>query len=255
MADDGEQEGGKPNPTIYVSNIAERIRGDKLRNGLKQVFTPYGKIRKLCMRKSLAMRGQAFVIFSKTEEAQNALEKAAGFNFYGQPLRLAFAHTPSDLTLKQQGAQPPKRPAHPRKGLVAVKLEKAAAKPAPAAVPVAQPYVPTSGPPPMYPYPNGATGPAAAGVTAAAPMPPPGVAPVVPHSVLFAEQLPQETTQESLSALFAPFPGFQAVRMIPGRACAFIDFGTDAEATAALNGLKGAKLAGDQPLKLSYARK
>lgn len=202
------------------------------------------------MRKSLAMRGQAFVIFSKTEEAQNALEKAAGFNFYGQPLRLAFAHTPSDLTLKQQGAEAPKRPAHPRKGLVAVKLEKAAKKPAPAAVPVAQPYVPTSGPPPMYPYANGA-----AGVAAAAPPPPPGVAPVVPHSVLFAEQLPQETTQESLSALFAPFPGFQAVRMIPGRACAFIDFGTDAGATAALNGLKDAKLAADQPLKLSYARK
>lgn len=44
MAGDGEQEGGQPNPTICVQGIPERIRGEKLRNGLKQVFQPYGKI-------------------------------------------------------------------------------------------------------------------------------------------------------------------------------------------------------------------
>ena len=151
MAGDGEEpKGGDPNPTLYVQNIPERIRGAKLRSGLRQVFAPYGAIKKLVMRKSLALRGQAFVIYATTESATNALEKAQGFNFYGQKLRVAFSHSPSDITFKKQGAEPPKRPAHPRKGLVAVKLEKVA-KPAPAAVAVAQPYVPAAGPIPVYP--------------------------------------------------------------------------------------------------------
>lgn len=152
MAGDGE--GGEPNPTLYVQNIKERIRGERLRRGLKQVFSPYGAIKKIHMRKSLALRGQAFVVFASTEAATTALEKAQGFSFYGQPLRVAFAHTPSDITLVKQGEEPPKRPAHPRKGLVAVKLEKAAKPtPAPAAVAVAQPYIPAAGPIPVYPPP------------------------------------------------------------------------------------------------------
>ena len=47
-----------PNPTLYVNNINEKVRGEKLRRGLKQVFTPFGKILKISVRKSLAMRGQ-----------------------------------------------------------------------------------------------------------------------------------------------------------------------------------------------------
>ncbi len=145
MAVDGG-DGGAPNPTLYVNNINEKIKGDKLRNGLRQVF---GQARRISVRKSLALRGQAFVVFDSTEAAQAALDKAKGFNFYGAPLRVAFAHAPSDATLKKQGKAPPKRPAHSnKKGLVAVKLEKVkkalTKKPAPAAVPVATPFVPTS---------------------------------------------------------------------------------------------------------------
>jgi hypothetical protein len=130
-----------------VSNIPTKIKGEKLRNGLRQVFGP--QARRISFRKSLALRGQAFVLFDSTEAAQAALEKAKGFKFYGAPLRVAFAHAPSDVTLKKQGKEPPKRPAHPKRGMVAVKLEQKAPtktkKAAPMAVPVAQPFAPTTG--------------------------------------------------------------------------------------------------------------
>lgn len=58
-----------------------------------------------------------------------------------------------------------------------------------------------------------------------------------------------------LTTLFKQYAGFSGVRIIPGRACAFVDFGTDADATTAMQGLKGFKLAAEyEPLKLSYAR-
>lgn len=44
MADEGEGAAGTPNATLYVNNLPERIKGDKLRNGLKKVFGPYGKV-------------------------------------------------------------------------------------------------------------------------------------------------------------------------------------------------------------------
>jgi hypothetical protein len=116
-----------------------------------QVFTPYGKLRKICFRRSLGLRGQAFVIFETTAAAQAALDKAKGYMVYGHPLSIAFAHTPSDITLRKQGKEPPKRAAHAKKGLAQVKLEKVT-KPAPAAVPVAQPFAPTPGGVPTYPY-------------------------------------------------------------------------------------------------------
>lgn len=58
-----------------------------------------------------------------------------------------------------------------------------------------------------------------------------------------------------LTELMKQYAGFKEVRMIPGRACAFVDFGSDTEATAAIQGLRGFKLAEElEPLKLSYAR-
>lgn len=89
----------------------------------------------------LLLHLQAFIIYDTLEAAQTALAKAQNFSFYGKPLQVAFARTPSDISLRKVGQEPEKRPAHPKKGMVAVKLEKAS-KPAPAAVPVAHPFVP-----------------------------------------------------------------------------------------------------------------
>jgi hypothetical protein len=47
-----------PHPTVYVNNINEKIRGEKLRRGLRQVFAPFGKIRKISVRKGIKSHGQ-----------------------------------------------------------------------------------------------------------------------------------------------------------------------------------------------------
>ena len=85
-------------------------------------------------------------------------------------------------------------------------------------------------------------------------MPPATLPPALPHNVLFCEGLPAEATEEIISTLFAQYAGFKGVRMVRARACAFVDFGTEPEATTALHALSGFKLTEEHPLKISYAR-
>jgi len=241
-----------PTATVYVNNINEKVRGEKLMHGLKQVFTPIGKVSKIHTRKSLKLRGQAFIVYDRVVDAQTAVTKLQGFSFYGKPLRLAFAHDPSDLTLKARGEVPERRPAHPKKGMVAVKLEKvgsSGSRAVPKATPVAQPFVPQAAfgaPPPPPPMPPGHVN--------GAVMPPAALPPALPHSVLFCEGLPAEATEEMLSTLFMQYAGFNGVRMVRARACAFVDFGSEQEATTALHGLAGFKLTEEYALKSAYAR-
>lgn len=246
-----------PTATVYVNNINEKVRGEKLMHGLKQVFSKGGKVHKIHCRKSLKLRGQAFIIYDRVVDAQTAVTKLQGFSFYGKPLRLAFAHEPSDVTLKARGEVPERRPAHPKKGMVAVKLEKvgsSGSRAVPKATPVAQPFVPQAAfgaPPPPPPMPPGHVNGAAAGGPM---MPPAALPPALPHNVLFCEGLPAEATEEMLSTLFAQYVGFKGVRMVRARNCAFIDYGSEPEATTALHGLSGFKLTEEYALKIAYAR-
>lgn len=256
-----------PSATVYVNNVNEKIRGEKLMQGLRQLFNPMGKIRKIHARRSLKLRGQAFVVFDRVNDAQNAIDKLQNFSFYGKPLRMAITQEPSDQTLRAQGVEPDRRPAHPKKGMVAVKLERtkgSGSRSVPTATPVAQPFAPSATldvppPPPQLPparaHTNGGADPVAStGEGSGFVIPPAVAAPAPPYNVLFCEELPAEATEEMLVALFSQYAGFMGVRMVAARGCAFLDFKSEPEATVALHGLSGFKLTEERPLKLSYAR-
>jgi hypothetical protein len=54
------------------------------------------------------------------------------------------------------------------------------------------------------------------------------------NSTLFVTNLPNETTQEALEALFRQFPGYREVRLVPGHeGIAFIDFDDETGAASA----------------------
>mmetsp|Transcript_103242 Transcript_103242/g.291543 ORF Transcript_103242/g.291543 Transcript_103242/m.291543 type:complete len:185 (+) Transcript_103242:85-639(+) len=86
-----------------------------------------------------------------------------------------------------------------------------------------------------------------------APAKPTGVA--EPNRTLFVENLPNEATDTMLSMLFRQYPGFQEVRLIPGRAVAFVDYQNEYQAGMALQGLQGFAMTPEVKLSLSYARK
>jgi RNA recognition motif-containing protein len=63
----------KPNQTIYVNNLNEKIKKDELKKSLYAIFSQFGQIIDIVALKTLKMRGQAFIIFSDINSATSAL--------------------------------------------------------------------------------------------------------------------------------------------------------------------------------------
>uniref|UniRef100_A0A8C7EXU5 RRM domain-containing protein n=1 Tax=Neovison vison TaxID=452646 RepID=A0A8C7EXU5_NEOVI len=81
----------RPNHTIYINNLNEKIKKDELKKSLYAIFSQFGQILDILVSRSLKMRGQAFVIFREVSSATNALRSMQGFPFYDKlSIRLAY---------------------------------------------------------------------------------------------------------------------------------------------------------------------
>ena len=93
----------RPNHTIYVNNLNEKIKKEDLKKSLYAIFTQFGQILDIVALKTLKMRGQAFVIFKEISSATNALRSMQGFPFYDKPMRINYAKGDSDMIAKIKG--------------------------------------------------------------------------------------------------------------------------------------------------------
>ena len=108
----------KPNSTIYVNNLNEKVKKEELKKSLYHLFSQFGSIlgkdprlalMSLCCicyyscflissdadivaLKTIKMRGQAFIVFKDIASASAALRSLQGCPFYNKPMRLDFAH-------------------------------------------------------------------------------------------------------------------------------------------------------------------
>lgn len=73
-----------------------------------------------------------------------------------------------------------------------------------------------------------------------------------PNKILFVQDLPADTTKDSLEALFREYPGLSEVRTIPGRATiAFVEF-ENAELSAVAK--EALHRQGEANLKVTFAK-
>lgn len=213
----------RPNHTIYINNLNEKIKKEDLKKSLYAIFSQFGQILDIVALKTLKMRGQAFVIFKEINSATNALRSMQGFPFYDKPMRIAYSKTDSDLIAKIKGTftERPKRAVVDRK-----KGKKGKGAVAPMGGPI-------GGAPSVQ-----------------------GVDNAPPNQILFLTNLPQETNEMMLSMLFNQFPGFKEVRLVPGRHdIAFVEFENEMQSAAARDALQGFKITPTTAMKISFAKK
>jgi RNA recognition motif-containing protein len=77
-----------------------------------------------------------------------------------------------------------------------------------------------------------------------------------PNKILFLRELPDDASEESLSAIFGRFEGFQEVRLVPGRkGIAFVEYEAETGAISAKEATSGMPM-GDQgkPIRVTYQR-
>ncbi|KAF0300477.1 U1 small nuclear ribonucleoprotein A [Amphibalanus amphitrite] len=233
----------RPNQTIYINNLNEKVKKTDLKKSLYAIFSQFGQILEIVALKNLKMRGQAFVVFKDISSATNALRSMQGFPFYEKPMRIQYCKSESDAVAKLKGTyvERPKRRDPPNK-----KAKKRApapvAVPAPVAMPAARAAVPQ--PAPVAP------------VAAMVPPPPVVVPEQPPNQILFLTSLPEETNEMMLQMLFNQFPGFKEVRLVPGRHdIAFVEFENEMQSTAAKNALQGFKITHSHAMKIAFAKK
>lgn len=240
----------RPNQTIYINNLNEKIKKDDLKKSLYAIFSQFGQILDIVAMKTLKMRGQAFVIFKDISSATNAIRSMQGFPFYDKPMRIQYSKKDSDIIAKIKGTfvERPKRKKE-EEGDVAKKSKKKSAAQKQAAAPVMPQIQPVAQMAPQVQ-------PAAAAPPSAAAPAPTAIPEQPPNQILFLTNLPEETNEMMLSMLFNQFPGFKEVRLVPGRHdIAFVEFENEVQSAAAKDALQGFKITPSNAMKISFAKK
>eukprot|EP00123_Amoebidium_parasiticum_P015249 comp22854_c1_seq1/m.36043 comp22854_c1_seq1/g.36043 ORF comp22854_c1_seq1/g.36043 comp22854_c1_seq1/m.36043 type:complete len:236 (-) comp22854_c1_seq1:69-776(-) len=227
-----------PNHTVYVKNVNEKIKKQELRRSLYALFSQYGPVLDVVALKTTKCRGQAWVAFKDVSAASKAIFGLQGFVFYDRPLKLFFSLNKSDSVARMDGTFG--------------KNEKAPAPPAvsaPAAAPKAEKRKAEE---------EGEQPAKKAATEKAAPAPGTQRKPEdnPPHTILLLINLPEETTELMLQALFSQFPGLKEVRLIPNRTdVAFVEYETIEQASNAREGLQGFLIKPQQPMTILFAKK
>ncbi|XP_067855785.1 U2 small nuclear ribonucleoprotein B'' [Heptranchias perlo] len=223
----------RPNQTIYINNINDKVKKEELKRALYALFSQFGQIVDIVALKTMKMRGQAFVIFKELTSSTSALRQLQGFPFYGKPMRIQYAKTDSDLISKMRGTFADKEKKKEKKK---AKTQEQAAANKKANQGTAQTATANS---------NQTTSSANQQV----PDNP-------PNYILFLTNLPEETNEMMLSMLFNQFPGFKEVRLVPGRHdIAFVEFENEGQAGAARDALQGFRITPSHAMKITYAKK
>uniref|UniRef100_A0A8C8LVE3 RRM domain-containing protein n=4 Tax=Salmoninae TaxID=504568 RepID=A0A8C8LVE3_ONCTS len=206
----------RPNHTIYINNVNDKIKKDELKRSLYALFSQFGQVMDIVAMKTMKMRGQAFVVFKELASATNALRQLQGFPFYNKPMRIQYAKTDSEVISKIRGTFGDKDKKKDRKKKAQDQVANVAKKPALVRL------VPDN--PPNY--------------------------------ILFLNNLPEETNEMMLSMLFNQFPGFKEVRLVPGKHdISFVEFESEGQAGVAKDALQGFRITAQCAMKITYAKK
>lgn len=72
----------RPNHTLYVNNLNDKLKKADLKRSLYYLFSPYGRVIDIITMKTQKMRGQAFIIFQNITSATSAFRVLQGFQLF-----------------------------------------------------------------------------------------------------------------------------------------------------------------------------
>ncbi|KAK0657323.1 U2 small nuclear ribonucleoprotein B'-like protein [Cercophora newfieldiana] len=93
-----------PNQTLYVTNLpSAKIQKEDLRTALYMIFSTYGPVLDVVALKTMAMRGQAHIVYRDIQTATQAMRSLDGFEFFGRPMKIMYAKSKSNAIAKLDG--------------------------------------------------------------------------------------------------------------------------------------------------------
>lgn len=240
----------RPNQTLYVQNLHEKVKRQELRQNLYYAFSQFGNIVEVHASKRDPRRGQAWIVFADLGGATKAMRGMQGIEFFGKKLRVSYAKAKSDTIAKMEGTYKPreKRGLEVRDGedskLVARKRSKVDAAGSNESGEGVK-AVANSG---MQSMDSAAMATDASVPDAEEESP--------PNKILFVRNLPAGASSAMLSELFGTYSGFAEARTIQGKSgIAFVEFADDAAAGVAKEALQGFCMARNKPMRIEFAKR
>ncbi|KAI8901303.1 U2 small nuclear ribonucleoprotein B [Globomyces pollinis-pini] len=210
-----------PQATLYIRNLNEKLKEKTIQVGLETIFSTFGTIVDIRVKKNIRHRGQAFVSFDSIESATEAMTKAQGFPLFEKPMDIQYAREPAFAVSSLDG--PAKLEAHRKRRA----QEKVSKKVKADQTGDAKPKKKVGGDDNLP-----------------------------PNAILFVQNLPKDTTEATLVGMFSQFPGFKEVRLVPGKSdIAFVEYDTDGESSVAKQSLHGYRISADKEIKVTFAKK
>ncbi|KAA8571060.1 hypothetical protein EYC84_000420 [Monilinia fructicola] len=226
-----------PNATLYINNLEESIKPPALIEALTELFS------------------ELFIVFENVESATKAIEDIQGFELFGKEMRLAYAKTRSDASVKREGGEE-ELEIHKRRRLAEKDKKRAAELASTATLKRPSAGAPLANPADLAARPIKASrgaglkssNPAAAAVVPDEYLP--------PNKILFVQNLPEEYDVDMLTSIFGRFEGFREVRLVPGRkGIAFVEYETETGSIGAKENTAGMTLGDEQKvIKVTYQR-
>ncbi|OAA45930.1 Nucleotide-binding, alpha-beta plait [Beauveria brongniartii RCEF 3172] len=94
-----------PNQTLYVTNLpSAKIQKDDLRTALYMLFSTFGPVLDIVALKTMAMRGQAHIVFRDIQAATQAMRTLDGDEFLGRTMKIQYAKSKSHFISKIDGS-------------------------------------------------------------------------------------------------------------------------------------------------------
>ena len=84
-----------PNQTLYIRNLNERKNPKALMRNLHTIFSVFGKIVEIKAKRSLASKGQAFILFEDVKSAEKAVKEGQGVVLFDKVVDVQFANNSS----------------------------------------------------------------------------------------------------------------------------------------------------------------
>ena len=85
--------------TLYINNLNEKIKKDEMQHSLFHLFSLYGDILEITVKRNLKMKGQAFVVFSNPDSAAKAMHDLHNYLFFDKKMNIQYSKNASDVTL------------------------------------------------------------------------------------------------------------------------------------------------------------
>eukprot|EP00462_Mataza_sp_D1_P020757 CAMPEP_0175139408 /NCGR_PEP_ID=MMETSP0087-20121206/10883_1 /TAXON_ID=136419 /ORGANISM="Unknown Unknown, Strain D1" /LENGTH=228 /DNA_ID=CAMNT_0016422409 /DNA_START=41 /DNA_END=727 /DNA_ORIENTATION=+ len=220
-----------PNPTIYLSNLNEKLKKDVLKQQLYLMFSTFGNVLEIHVYRTDKLRGQAWVVYDSLAGATKALRESQGFEFFGKSIKASYAKKKSDIFAKLDGTYKPK------------KFNKLGAK----EEPEPEKKEPKKADRKMERIVPKAFNQVSSTTKEVEENP--------PNRILFLENLPEETETMMLAVLFQQYTGYKEARLIDGKpGIAFVEFSDSYQATTAKDSLQGFLITPTRSMKISFAR-